>query len=143
MSDADLSRFNPATGREVSGWAVGWIIFASCMMIMIGVFHAIAGLVAIMDDEFYVVGREYVLQFDVTTWGWIHLLLGIAILVAGMLLFTGSVVARTVGVIMAIISAIAGFAWLPYYPVWGIVIIAMAVGVIWALTTHGRDIAEG
>jgi hypothetical protein len=143
VSGADLSRVNPATGREVSGWAVGWIIFASCMMIMIGVFHAIAGLVAIVDDEFYVVGREYVFQFDTTTWGWIHLLLGIAILVAGMFLFTGSVLARTVGVIMAIISAIAGFAWLPYYPVWGVVIIALAVGVIWALTARGREIAEG
>jgi hypothetical protein len=137
------SRTDPSTGREVSGWAVGWIIFASCMMIMIGVFHAIAGLVAIVDDGFYVVAPEYVFQFDATTWGWIHLLVGIAILVSGLYLFTGAVLARTVGVIMAIISAIIGFTWLPWYPVWGIVIVAMAIGVIWALTAHGRELAEG
>ena len=64
----------------------------------------------------------------------------IAVLVSGLYLFTGSVLARTVGVIMAVISAIAGFAWLPWYPVWGAVIVAIAVSVIWALTAHGRDI---
>jgi hypothetical protein len=133
---------DPEIDRRPSGWAVGWIIFASTMMIMIGVFQAIAGLVAIVNDEFYVVGAEYIFQFDATTWGWIHLLVGIAILVSGLYLFTGAVLARTVGVIMAIISAIAGFAWLPWYPVWGIIIVALAVGVIWALTVHGRELSE-
>jgi hypothetical protein len=123
-----------------SGWAVGWTMFASVMMLIIGFFHSIAGLIGILDDDFYVVGRKYVFQFDTTTWGWIHLLVGIAILVAGFYLFTGAVWARIVGVIMAVVSAVIGFTWLPWYPIWGAVIIAIAVSVIWALTAHGRDI---
>ena len=126
--------------REPSGWAVGWTYFAAMMMVLVGVFHAIAGLVAIVDDEFYVATRNYVLQFDATQWGWIHLILGIVVAVSGLYLLTGAVLARTVGVIMAILSAIAGFSWLPYYPVWGILMVAIAISVIWALTAHGRDV---
>jgi hypothetical protein len=111
-------------------------------MILVGSFHAIAGLVAIIDDEFYVATREYVFQFDATQWGWIQLIWGILVAIAGGYLVTGSVVARTVGVLMALGSAIAGFAWLPYYPVWGVTMIAIAVSVVWALTAHGRDIVS-
>jgi hypothetical protein len=119
-------------------------MFAAIMLILIGSFHAISGLVGIIDDTFYVVTPEYVAQFDTTTWGWIHLFAGIVVLLAGFGLFSGAVWARTVGVIVATISAIASFAWLPWYPIWGILIIAVDVTVIWALTAHGRDIvAEG
>lgn len=128
--------------REPSGWAIGWTFFAAFMMIMIGTFWVIAGLAGILEDDIYVLGQEYVFKFDVTTWGWIHLILGIVILLAGFGLFSGAVWARTIGVIMAVISSIVGFAWLPWYPVWGIIIIAISIGVIWALTAHGRDIVE-
>ena len=130
----------PASTRQPSGAAIGWTYFAATMMILIGSFHAIVGLVAIIDDEFYVTTRNYVLQFDATQWGWIHLILGIVVAVAGGYVLTGSVFARTIGVIMAFISALAGFAWLPYAPVWGVIFIAIAVSVIWALTAHGRDV---
>lgn len=126
--------------REPSGWAVGWTFFAAFMMIMIGFFHAIAGLSALFDDEIFVLGQEYVFKFDVTTWGWIHLILGIVVLLAGFGLFAGAVWARTVGVIVAVIAAIVGFAWIPWYPVWGIVFIAISTAVIWSLTAHGRDV---
>jgi hypothetical protein len=143
MTDVGVPRSaGVSTTRTTSGWAIGWIYFASAMMIMIGVFHVIAGLVAIFDDTFFVATRNYVFQFDATQWGWIHLILGCLVAISGGYLLTGSVVARAVGVFMAIISAIAGFAWIPYYPVWGVVIIAIAISVIWALTAHGRDIAE-
>ena len=128
--------------REPSGWAAGWAAFAGFMLIMIGVFHAIAGLGAIINDETFVLTQEYVFKFDTTTWGWIHLIGGIVVLFAGFGVFSGAVWARTVGVIVATISAIANFAWLPYQPVWAIVIIAIDVAVIWALTAHGRDIAQ-
>ncbi len=137
--------------QERSGGAVGWITFAAFMMILIGSFHAIAGLAGIIEDEFYgvapAVGTEttgdvYFLQFDATTWGWVHLIFGIIVLLAGFGLFSGAVWARTVGVIVAVISAIVNFAWLPWYPVWSITMIAVAVAVIWALTAHGRDIVE-
>jgi hypothetical protein len=126
--------------REPSGWAIGWTWFAGLMMVMIGFWHAIAGLTAIIDDEFYTRTPNYLLKFDVSTWGWIHLLLGILILLAGFALFSGAVWARSLGVILAVVSAIAAFGWLPYYPVWGIIIIVVAVAVIWSLTVHGRDV---
>ena len=128
--------------REPSGWAMGWTAFAGIMMVLMGGWWIITGLVAIVNDEFYVVGEEWVFQFDVTTWGWIHLLLGIVILISGFGLFTANVWARTVGVIIAVIAALVGFAWLPWYPIWAIIFIAVSVAIIWALTAHGHDITE-
>lgn len=124
-----------------SSWAVGFIFFAAFMMIMAGAFQAIAGLAAIFENEFFVVTQRYAFEFDVSAWGWIHLLIGIVILSAGFGLFSGAVWARSLGVIMAIISAIANFLYLPHYPVGSILIIVIDVAVIWALTAHGRDVA--
>jgi hypothetical protein len=125
--------------QEPTGW-VGWVAFAGFMMILIGVFHAIAGIAGIAEDQFYAIGPKYVFEFDATTWGWIHLIGGIIVVIAGFSLFSGAVWARTVGVIVAGISAIANFAWLPYYPVWAIVILTIDVLVIWALIAHGREV---
>ena len=126
--------------QQRSGAAVGWTTFAGIMMIMIGVFHAIAGLSGVIKDDFYAVLPNYVLKFDVTTWGWIHLIGGIIIVLAGFGVFSGAVWARTVGVICATVSALVSFAWIPLYPIWSIVLILIDVTVIWALTVHGRDI---
>lgn len=128
------------TQREVSGWAVGWTFYAAMMMWLLGGFHAIAGLSAIIRDEFYVVTPEYIFQFDVTTWGWVHLIAGVVVILAGAGLFSGAVWARTVGVVLAVISALVNFAWLPWYPFWSVIMIVASVFVIWALTAHGRDI---
>ena len=127
--------------QEPTGW-VGWIAFAGFMMIMIGVFHAISGIAGIAKDDVFVIGTgtEYAFKFSVTTWGWIHLIAGIIVLIAGFGLFSGATWARTVGVIVAGISAIANFAWLPYYPIWAIVILTIDVLVIWALIVHGREV---
>jgi hypothetical protein len=134
-----------STSDNRSGWAIGWTAFAGFMMIMMGSFHAVAGLVGIIKDEFYVAGAgpnaKWVFEFDATTWGWIHLLMGVVVVLAGIGLFSGNVAARTLAVILAVISAIANFMWLPYYPVWSVTIIAIDVAIIWALTAHGRDIA--
>jgi hypothetical protein len=121
---------------------MGWTAFAGIMMIMMGTFHAMAGFVAILENELYVTTPNYLFQLDVTTWGWVHLVFGALVLIAGFGLFTGAVWARTIGVILAVLSAIANFAWIPYYPVWSIVMIGVAVFVIWARTAHGRDIVE-
>ena len=127
---------------DYSSWAVGWTGFAGVMLIMIGVMDVIQGLVALIDDEFYVVTREFIFEFDVTTWGWIHLILGAVLIASGIGLFSGNLAARIVGVIVAGLAAIANFAWLPYYPVWGIIVIAICIAVIWSLTAHGHDMAE-
>ena len=123
-----------------SAGAVGWTMFAAFMLVLIGGFHIFAGLVGLINDTFYAVTPKYVLQFDATTWGWIHLVGGIVVLFAGFGVLTGAVWARTVGVLVAVISAFVSFAWLPWYPIWGVMIIAIDVAVIWALTAHGRDI---
>jgi hypothetical protein len=128
--------------RSPSGAAIGWTMFAALMMILIGSWWIIAGLVALIDDEFYVTTANYIFKFDRTSWGWIHLIVGFLVLLAGGGLFTGAVWARTIGVIMALVAALAGFAWLPWYPLWAILIIVASVAVIWALTAHGRDMDE-
>jgi hypothetical protein len=130
----------PAERAHPSGWAIGFTAFASCVMVMLGVFQMMAGLAALFENELYAVTPTYVFKLDVTAWGWIHLLLGILIFAAGLGLFAGQVWARVLGVGLALLSAIATFAYLPYYPFWSVVIIALAIGVIWALTAHGRDI---
>jgi hypothetical protein len=110
------------------------------MMWLIGGFHAIAGLVAIVNEEFYAVTPEYIFQFDVTAWGWIHLIGGVIVFLAGVALLSGQVWARSVGVILAVVSMLVNFAWLPWSPVWAIIMITINAFVIWALTVHGRDI---
>lgn len=130
------------TQREYSGGAVVLTATAGILMVMVGIFHAIQGLVALFNDEFFVLGEEYVFKFDVTTWGWVHLIAGTIVALAGIALFQGAVWARTVAVILASVSIIASFLWMPYYPLWSMVVIAFDVFVIWALTTHGRDIAQ-
>ena len=126
--------------HEVSSWAVGFVLFAGVMMIMAGAFQAFSGLVALFEDEFYVATRNYLFQFDATTWGWIHLIGGALVAVAGFAVMAGQTWARVVGIILAVLSAIANFTFLPYYPFWAIIIIAVDVFVIWALAVHGRDV---
>ena len=100
-------------GAETSGWAVGFVLFAGIMMLMVGCFQALEGLVAIFNDTFYVATRHYVFQFDATTWGWIHLIFGLIVAVAGWGLLSGRTWARVVGITVATLSAIANFLWLP------------------------------
>jgi hypothetical protein len=113
---------------------------AGIFMVMVGVFHFVQGLVALANDQFYVRTRDYVYQFDVTTWGWVHLVAGVIVAIAGVALFQGAVWARAVAVVVASLSILASFMWMPYYPIWSLTIIAFDAFVIWAVTAHGKDI---
>jgi len=128
-----------ARGR--SGVAVGFTYFAAIMMMLSGGFEILQGLSAIIKKNLYVVNKDYIYKINVNGWGWIHLILGVIVLIAGIALLGGALWARIVGIAMAALIAIANFLWLPYYPVWAIVLIALNVVVIWALEAHGRDIA--
>ena len=128
--------------REYSGGAVALTATAAIILMLVGTLHAMQGLVALFNDEFFVAGPEYVFQFDLTAWGWIHLIAGIVVVGAGFALFSGAVWARSVAVALACLSIVANFAWMPYYPLWSVTIIAFDLFVIWALTAHGRDIAQ-
>ncbi len=126
--------------RQPSGWAVGWTAFAGIMMILNGIWWIIAGIAAIANENLFVLTEDYIFKFDITTWGWIHLLVGALVVFAGFGLFTGKVWARTVGVIVAVLAGIIAFSWIPYYPIWGILFVAVSVAIIWSLTAHGEDI---
>jgi uncharacterized membrane protein HdeD (DUF308 family) len=123
--------------EEPSGWAVGGLAFAGTMMILIGCFQAIAGIVAIANDNFYTIRAHYTFDLDTTGWGWIHLIIGILVLIAGFSLFARRPWAGITAVMLAGLSAVANFFFIPYYPFWSIVVIALDVWVIWALTRPG------
>lgn len=125
--------------REPSRW-VGWIWFAGVMMILIGVFDAIQGLVALVRREFYVVGPENLLVFDLTGWGWVHVIVGVLVALTGIVLFSGAVWARAATVLLAALNAIAQLAFMAAYPMWSVIVIALCVVVIWAVIVHGNDI---
>jgi hypothetical protein len=124
-------------GSTARAWAVGGMLFAAAMMVMLGIWQIFVGIAAIAEDEFFVVAPNYTYEIDTTTWGWIHLTIGVIVTLAGFFLFTGATWARVVGIALAVLSAIANFFFLPYYPLWAIVIIAANVFVIWALATVG------
>ena len=127
---------------RTSGWAVGLTAFAGFMMLLVGSFQAIAGFAALLEGKVFVVGQEYIFTYDATTWGWIHLIWGVVLILAGLGVLRGGVVGRTIAVIIVGISAIANFIFLLGWnqPFWSILIIVLDVAIIWALTVHGRDI---
>jgi hypothetical protein len=127
------------TYREPTGW-VGWIFFAAVLMILAGTLNAIQGLVAVVNDEWVVWGNRANLYLDLTEWGWVHLVGGILVVLAGFGLLSGNVLARAVAVLLASLSIIANFLYLPAYPVWALTIIAINVFVIYALTAHGGEL---
>jgi hypothetical protein len=125
-----------AQSSHRNGLAQGFAVFAGVIMIMSGAFEALAGTVGLFANEFYVSTRNYLFQFDVTTWGWIHLLVGLLVLFAGIGVMSGQTWARVVGITLAGLSALANFAFIPYFPFWSLLIIALDVLVIWALAVY-------
>ena len=123
--------------RDVSGWALGGIVFAGAILLLIGTFQVIAGLVAIIDDDFYIVRANYTFELDTSAWGWIHLLIGIALVCTALGLFARSAWAGVTAIVLAGLSAVVNFFFIPYYPLWSLLVIALDVWVIWALTRPG------
>jgi hypothetical protein len=124
---------------EMTGW-VGWIAFAGVMMIMLGTFHVFDGLLALFQDDYFLVTRTgLTVHLDYTTWGVVHLVGGIIVIAAGFALFTGKMWARTLGVIVALVSAVVNIGFLAAYPIWSTIMIAVDILVIWALTVHGSE----
>lgn len=127
--------------QRESGW-VAWVEFAGLMLCLSGGFHVIQGLVALFrDDEVFLVANDrLVVSFDYTAWGWIHLIIGILLILAGVGLFSGRMIARIVGVGVALLSALVNVAFLPAYPLWSGMIIALDVVVVWAIIVHGGEL---
>ena len=125
------------TAARPSGWVIGGVTFASTIMILVGIFQAFEGLAAIINDDFFVLTQNYAFDLDTSAWGWIHLLLGILVALAGFALWQRKTWAAMVAIFLAMLSAIANFFFIPYYPFWSILMIALAVWVIWAVTRPG------
>jgi hypothetical protein len=140
---------NPRTGsadsgyRERSGWT-GWVIFAGVMMILMGALHAIDGLVGIFKDQVYVVGanNQLIVSVDYTTWGWVHLIFGIIVLLAGFAVMAGATWARVVGIIVACLSVLLNIFFLAAFPLWSLIIIGIDILVIYALAIHGGELRD-
>ncbi len=120
--------------------ASGWVVFASIMLVMAGMFGIIDGLVALINDEVYLVTKDSVVAFDFTTWGWIHLILGIIVLIAGFAVMSGRLWARIVGVFVAMLSAVSQIAFITAFPLWSVVIIGIDVLIIYGLLVHGEEV---
>ena len=137
----DTYRATEGYESERTGWT-GWIAFAGVMMIVSGGLNALYGLIAAVNDDWVVWTNRGSLLLDISQWGWIHMVVGLALLLSGIGVFSGNVLARTVGVIAAAISLIANFVFIPAYPLWSLVIVTIDVLVIWALTAHGSEMRK-
>ncbi|MEV0371564.1 hypothetical protein AB0I10_17335 [Streptomyces sp. NPDC050636] len=125
--------------RSSSAAVTGWTVFAATLMVFGGFMAILAGISAIAKDNVFVRTVNYTYAFNLTGWGWVHLILGIVVVLAGIALFTGALWARVVGVVVAGLVMIANFLWIPYYPFWALVLIVVNAFVIWALCTGNRD----
>jgi len=130
-----------AKRSEPTGW-VGWVFFASLMMMLVGGFEIINGLVGIFKDDFYAVTSSHLVAFNINTWGWIHLLIGLILLLGGLALLNGAAWARILGIFLAFLSLFANMAFLNAYPWWSILIITIDVLVIYSLAVHGDELKE-
>lgn len=128
---------DPAAGYGGGGSMAqaGFTVLAATLMILSGLWSFFVGLVAIIKQGFYHPETNYTFQFTVHGWGWIHLILGIVVFAAGACVLLGQTWAKVVGIVLAVFSGIANFLFLPYYPLWSIIVIAIDVFIVWALAT--------
>jgi len=124
---------------EPGGTALGITAAAGLILMLVGVFGMIQGIVGLLDNDLYVVTNKWLFELTATAWGWGHVLIGLVALCAGVGLFFGRVWAQVTAIIVAAFSILANFAWLPYYPIWALLVIGFDLFVIWAVTVHGSD----
>ncbi|WP_327134378.1 hypothetical protein OG311_31170 [Streptomyces sp. NBC_01343] len=136
-----MASHSAGTQRTVTGgeFAVsGWVVFAAILMIFGGIMAIFEGIAAIAQDDVFAATRNFTFQWNLTGWGWLHLILGIVVTLAGFALFKGVTWARVVGIIVAGLSMLANFAWLPWYPFWAITLIILDAVIIAALCAAPR-----
>jgi hypothetical protein len=131
----------PAGYDQRTGWT-GWISFAAIMLIIGGSLNLLYGVIAAVNDEWVVFTNRANVYLDVSEWGWVHIVLGGIVLLSGIGLLSGNIIARAVAVIVASISLLVNFFFIPVYPLWALTVIVIDVLVIWAVTAHGREMRE-
>jgi hypothetical protein len=124
------------TGGIGSRTPSGWAFFAGILLFMIGVFNIIWGLTALFNDEALTVGEQGLIVWDFTTWGWIHLILGIVLICTGLGLFAGREWARWTAIFFVMVNAFAQIGWMATYPLWSVLIITLDIIIIYQLTAR-------
>lgn len=128
-----------ARSSEISAW-VGWVWFAGIVILTVGFFNVISGLVAVFSSDSLVgVTEQGIVVLDVSTWGWIHLVIGVLLVLTGFALLAGQTWARVAAIILVVLNAIAQFTTLQVTPWWSLVTIVLDVFVLWALIVHGEE----
>ncbi|MDH2416008.1 hypothetical protein [Nocardioides sp. CER19] len=133
MASTSRSGYDPPTRELV---AIGVSTFAGVLMATVAVFQILQGIAAIAKDDVFITGQDYQFKLDVSTWGWIHLVIGIIALVAGAGILAGQTWGRLVGIFIAFLAILSNFAFIPYYPIWSVVVIAFWIATLWALCTQ-------
>ena len=136
MSETSYDR--PTGYDQRTGWT-GWITFAAIMLIIGGSLNLLYGVIAAVNDDWVVFTHRANVYLDLSEWGWVHIILGGVVLLSGIALLSGNILARAVAVIVASLSLIANFFFIPVYPLWALTVIVIDVLVIWAVTAHGRE----
>jgi hypothetical protein len=131
----------PVGYDQRTGWT-GWITFAGVMMILAGSLNLLYGIIAAVNDEWVVFTNRANVYLDISEWGWVHIIVGAVVLISGLGLFSGNILARTIAVVVASISLLVNFFFIPVYPLWAITVIVIDLLVIWAVTAHGREMRE-
>ena len=138
-SDVDSSAVARSAVPAQTGWT-GWIRFAAFMLLMNGFIQALEGLMGLVNEEYYTKATaDLPISLSYGVWGWVHLLLGVALIASGIGVLSGNEAARTVGVLMAGINALVALVFLDAAPGWGVIVISVDVAVIYALTIHGAE----
>ena len=134
----------PTGYDQPSGYSqrTGWISFAGVVMVIAGALNLFYGIIAAVNDEWVVWTNRADVYLDLSEWGWVHIILGGIVLLSGIGLFSGNIIARAVAVIVASISLLVNFFFIPVYPLWALTVIVIDVLVIWAVTAHGREMRE-
>ena len=114
----------------------GATLFGASVLLVVGVFQFFEGLSAVLKDDVYVPARSYVFKFDLTTWGWVHLVVGVVVLVVAVAIFMGQQWAMVAGLVLACLSAMLQFLFIPWQPFWALTVIAINMAVIWAVSAR-------
>ncbi|WP_086741597.1 DUF7144 family membrane protein [Streptomyces glaucescens] len=120
------------------GWATGLTVFGAVMLFLVGLLDLLRGIMAIAEDDVFVTTPNYIFEFDLTSWGWIHLILGVIAVIVSMGLLRTATWARVTGVAIAVLVILANFLSMPYYPLWSLVMITISGFIIWALCVVER-----
>ncbi|MFF3325103.1 hypothetical protein [Streptomyces sp. NPDC002889] len=125
----------PRRSDKAESAAGGLVTFSAVMLFIAGVLDLFRGIMAIAQDDIYVRTPNYVFKFDLTSWGWIQLILGVLAILVSIGLFARATWARMTAVALAGLLIIENFLTIPYYPLWSIVLIALYSFIIWSLLT--------